>query len=84
MHSAPMKVLFIFPRKDGDGLFKTREVEDFKKECKRTRDLVNQVPSPKYRKLDEATRRMSPNLRDQFLKNGNEFLVIHTSFYFKF
>ena len=78
MHLAPMKVLFIFPRKDGDGLFKTSEIEDFKRECNRTRDLVSQVPSPKYRKLDEATRRMYPNHRDQFLKNGNEFLVIYT------
>ena len=79
-----MTVLFIFPRKDSDNLFNTYQIEDFKKECTRTRDLVNQVPSSKTRRLDEATRRMSPKDRDQFLKNGNEFLVINTLFNQKF
>ena len=73
-----MKTLFIFPRKDSENLFQPHEIEDFKRECKRTRDLVSQVPSAKFRKLDDATRRMSPRQRDKFLKDGNEFLVIYT------
>ena len=78
MNLAPLTSLSIFPRKSGDNLFSLNDIKDFKAECNRTRELVDKVPVPKRRRLDEATRRMSPKDREFFLQHGNEFLVIYT------
>ena len=52
------------------------EWEDFSNEMKRTRELVNRIPSPgPLRQLEYVTNRMTDHDKDEFRRLGNNLLV---------
>ena len=50
--------------------------EDFANELKRTRELVNRIPTPgPLRQLEYATNRLTDHEKDEFRRLGNNLLV---------
>ena len=75
---APEWLLCIFPRLTdcSDNIIEKAKWDDFSNELKRTRDLVNRVPSPgPLRPLEYVTNRMSNHDKDEFRRLGNNLLV---------